>query len=544
MHRTAHGTPAPSTPPLARPWVWLATFASAGLLWQAQPPAELGWLAPVALVPWLLAARGHDLLRAALSAAMLGLLFGLAVSSWIPEALDVRGARHIPASFGWLVTSLWAGALPLAMLGTSVQLLDRFGARVQIPACAALAFALDALRSQLSAGVPWALLGHSQASLPGVAQLAAVGGVPLLSALLVAMNLGFARMLHPQRSTGEIATALGCLAAWLALAAAGVPLAEGLNELGRSASERTAPPLRALLARHRIRYEERWVAEIQRTQLAALSLHTERALRRAPAPPDLIVWPENTLTTPLDRDPQLASDLYAAVSRFGVDVVLGAVAAEPGFELDQGYRSVALWVSPQGGVLDSVAKTSGVPVVESAATTALEQTLRRWFGIPDTARALHTAQEQRPLRGALEVATALCYEVIYPGLIAARRGSGTRAILNPSSDAWLRDPTAVSAQLTAYGSFRAIEQRLPLLRISDAGDSVAFDPFGRRLATLRASTSGGVWVEIPGAAGLTLLERAGLLFAPLAVFACSVGLIYALGRRRRAGDAAFGEPFA
>jgi apolipoprotein N-acyltransferase len=395
-------------------------------------------------------------------------------------------------------------------------------------------FALDSARSALSAGIPWALLGHSQASLPGVAQLAAVGGVPLLSALLVAMNLAIARMLHPRRLPVEIATALGCIAAWLATAAAGVPVAEQLNGFGRSPDSLAEPPLRALLARHRIRYEERWVAEIQRTQLAALSQHTERALRRAPAPPDLIIWPENTLTTPLDRDPELANDLYTAVSRLGVDVVLGSVAAEPGFELDQAYRSVALWVSPQSGVLDVFAKTSGVPLVEMAATTPLEQTLRRWFGIPDTARALRTAHEQRPLRGALEVATALCYEVIYPGLIAARRGPGTRAILNPSSDAWLRDPSAVSAQLTAYGSFRAIEQRLPLLRISDAGDSVAFDPFGRRRATLRASTSGGVWVEIPGAGPVTWLERAGLLLLPLTVgIGCALALVYAQRRKCR-----------
>lgn len=531
MYRPCQDLPPPA--PLTRPWVWLGALASAGLLWQAQPPHDLAWLAPIALVPWLLAARGLDFARAAVSAGMLGLVCGLAVSSWIPEALDVRGARHISASFGWLLTSLWAGALPAALLGGAIQGLDRFGARVQIPACALLAFALDLLRSSFEAGIPWALLGHSQAPFAGVAQLAAVGGVPLVSALLVAMNLAIARMLHPQRRPAEVASALGCIAAWLTLAFAGVPLAERLNAFARAPETQAEPPLRALLARHRVRYEERWVAETQRTQLAALSLHTERALRRAPAPPDLIIWPENTLTTPLDRDPELARDLYDAVSRFGVDVVLGAVAAEPGVELDQAYRSVALWVSPQSGVLDAVAKTSGVPLVESAATTRLERILRTWFGIPEGARALRTAREQRPLRGALEVASALCYEVIYPGLIAARRGPATRAILNPSSDAWMRDPSAVSAQLTAYGSFRAIEQRLPLLRISDAGDSVAFDPFGRRLATLRASTSGGVWVEIPSAGRIGPLECAGLLLLPLAIGAgCALAVAYAQRRSR------------
>jgi apolipoprotein N-acyltransferase len=527
---------ASTRPPLARVWVWAATLFSAGLLAQAQPPASLGWLAAVALVPWALAMRGVTALRAALCAGMLGLVYGLLVSSWIPEALEVRGARHMAASFGWWVAALWAGALPFAILGGCVQALERFGPRVQIPASAALAFALDTLRSHFVVGVPWALLGHSQASHLGVAQIAAVGGVPLVSAFLVALNLALARMFHPGRTPPETAAALGGIAAWVALAAAGVPVAEALHSLASDETS-TPQPMRALLARHRLRHDERWIETAQRAHLDALLFHTERAMRRAPVAPDLVVWPENSLTTPLERDPELERELLAAVRRLGVDVVLGTIALESGFEPNQAYRSVTLWVSPERGVLDTFAKTIGVPIVETAASGRAERTLRKLFGIDAAARALVPAREERPLRGRFEVATALCFEAIYPFRIAARRTSATRALLNPSSDAWLRDASAVSAQLTAYASFRAIEQRLPLIRVSDAGTSVAFDSFGRRRATLPASRSGGVWVEIPSSAPLALVERAGLalfpaLVATLFAVACAAGLRRRCARER------------
>ena len=186
-------------------------------------------------------------------------------------------------------------------------------------------------------------------------------------------------------------------------------------------------------------------------------------------------------------------------------------------------------MSPGQGVVDAFAKTAGVPLVELAARGPLEQTLRGLFGIDAATRALAPASEQRPLHGPFEVATALCYEAVYPGLVADRRGARTRALLSPSSDAWLRDPSTVSEQLTAYASFRAIEQRLPLLRISDAGASVAFDAFGRPRATLPAARSGGIFVEIPPARGLGVVERAGLLLVPFAVgslwaFGCAAAL--------------------
>ncbi len=505
----------------------LGTSASAALLTLAHAPLSVAPLGLIALVPWALATRHRGSLCAAWTGGVIGLLLGLAVSRWIPEALAAQGSRFIPSLLGWILTSLWATALPLGLLCMGIRALDRFSPSLQIPMAAALAFAIDLARTSHVAGVPWALLGHTQAPLLGIAQLAVAGGVPTLSALVVAVNLALASALAPDRTPARIGAALGGAAACLALALFGVLLAETLNALGFEGAR--SEPLRALLVRYRAPYEERFIPELQRTHLARLALTTERELRTRSDRPDLVVWPENTLVADLERDTEIRAALLEAVQHLGVDLVLGVLsedtsspsdeASAPGAEASRAYRSQALWVSPELGIVDRFEKTVGVPIVEATGTSWIERSLRSAFGIGASAPKLQAAREERPLRGRFEVAVALCYEAIFPEIVRARTTPETRAILNPSSDAWLPDPSLVSKEVTSYGSFRAIEARLPLLRIADAGQSLALDAFGRRLATLPSERSGAVFVEAPTAAPPRALERAGLILFALGIWA-------------------------
>jgi apolipoprotein N-acyltransferase len=258
-----------------------------------------------------------------------------------------------------------------------------FGSRFLRPR--GLAFTIDVARTSHVAGVPLALLGHTQAPLLGIAQLAVVGGVPLLSALVVAVNLAIAQALSPNRTPAHIGAAAGGAATCLALALGGVPLAETLNAAGTA--DARPEPLRALLVRHRTSYEERWIPELQGTHLARLALHTERELRTRRERPDLVVWPENSLIADLERDAPLRATLLETVKRLGVDLVFGTLSPTGGAPLAAGVRdggalrSQALWISPQHGIVDAFAKTTGVPIVEATGTSLADQTLRTFFGL-------------------------------------------------------------------------------------------------------------------------------------------------------------------
>lgn len=75
---------------------------------------------------------------------------------------------------------------------------------------------------------------------------------------------------------------------------------------------------------------------------------------------------------------------------------------------------------------------------------------------------------QAHVPGVAQLAVLFCFEVAYPGLAAARREAGTALLLNLANDSWLATPV-LSRQQLAIGAFRAIEGRLPLVRVAHGG---------------------------------------------------------------------------
>ena len=166
----------------------LAALLSAPLLAAAQSPYAVAPLALVALAPWLWASRGVSARRALLLGALVGTLYGVLAAPWIPEALRSLGSSGLAPWLGLVATAAWAKLPLFAGAGWVAQRLRHQPAGVQVTALA-LVFGLgESVVSGSRLGIPWALVGHSQLAVTGVAQLAAVGGVPLLSAWLVAMR--------------------------------------------------------------------------------------------------------------------------------------------------------------------------------------------------------------------------------------------------------------------------------------------------------------------------------------------------------------------
>ena len=86
------------------------------------------------------------------------------------------------------------------------------------------------------------------------------------------------------------------------------------------------------------------------------------------------------------------------------------------------------------------------------------------------------------------VGVLICYEVIDPALARAAVDAGANLLLNLSNDSWFA-AGAGPAQHYAIARFRAVENRVALLRATNSGVSGAFDPNGRELARLPADVA-------------------------------------------------------
>lgn len=149
----------------------------------AFPAPGLWWWAYLALVPWLLLIRtAPGARRAALDGWLGGIGFVFAVHHWLLPSLHLfllplsalLGLLWLP--WGWLVRSLLGGT-PSA-LRAAVALLA-------VPSGWLL---IELVRSWEGLGGPWGLLGASQWEVPAALRLASVGGVWLVTLLVVAAN--------------------------------------------------------------------------------------------------------------------------------------------------------------------------------------------------------------------------------------------------------------------------------------------------------------------------------------------------------------------
>nr|WP_236239596.1 apolipoprotein N-acyltransferase [Streptomyces sp. CC228A] len=149
----------------------------------AFPEPSLWWLAYVGLVPWMLLVRSaRDGRRAALDGWLGGLGFTLAVHHWLLPHLHVFTVvvaallGLLWAPWGWLVHRFLHGVPGggRAVAGLAV-----------VPSAWLL---VELVRSWEALGGPWGLLGASQWQVPAALRVASVGGVWLVTLLVVAVN--------------------------------------------------------------------------------------------------------------------------------------------------------------------------------------------------------------------------------------------------------------------------------------------------------------------------------------------------------------------
>ena len=111
------------------------------------------------------------------------------------------------------------------------------------------------------------------------------------------------------------------------------------------------------------------------------------------------------------------------------------------------------------------------------------------------------------LPGLPPVRPLICYEDIFPGEV--NEGDGRPGwLLNVSNDAWFGDSTG-PYQHFATSRFRAVEQGLPLIRVTTTGISAIVDPYGRVLQRLGLDRAGIIDGALPKALTPTPYARFG-----------------------------------
>ncbi|MCX2924891.1 apolipoprotein N-acyltransferase [Streptomyces sp. NEAU-W12] len=483
------------SPWLASPWRRSAVAAVAGALpVLAFPAPSLWWFAYVALVPWIALARTAPTgRRAAFDGWWGGFGFMLAMHHWLLPNLHVftfvlaalLGALWAP--WGWLVRRLLGGAPPRGRVVTALVVLPSAW------------LAAELVRSWEALGGPWGVLGASQWQVTAALRLASVGGVWLLSFLVVLLNVAVAVLLTVRRARVPAVTGLVAVGVVTASVWAGAPVAEagGRARIAVVQPGVVAGPDSA---------DRRFDREVRLTrQLAGQGV-------------DLVVWGESSVGFDLGARPDLARRLAALSRTTGAEILVNVDARRsdrPGI-----YKSSVL-VGPDGLTGDRYDKMRLVPFGEYIPARSLLGWVTSVGEAAGEDRRRGTGQVVMDAGAGLRIGPMVCFESAFPDISRNLAEDGADVLLAQSSTSTFQQSWAPE-QHASLAALRAAETGRPMVHATLTGVSAVHGPDGGRAGPwLGTDTSTTQVYDVPLAHGTTPYVRFGdwPLYAALLVLA-------------------------
>ena len=374
------------------------------------------------------------------------------------------GALWFP--WGWAAHRLLSGHTTARQVLTAVAVL---------PSAWVIA---EGVRSWHRLGGPWALLGASQWNQPATLAPASIGGVWLVSFLVVAVN------------TAVVGAIL--LRSWRAVALPLILAALGPAWFWLSPAPQPAPTVRIALV------QPGDIEDATERQAASEAL-TEKLAGQGV---DLVVWGESSVGVDLTSHPDTVARLVELRRQVGADLLVNvdARAADGGI-----YKSSVL-IGP-AGVRGSYAKTRLVPFGEyvplrsllgwaTRHTKAAGEDRRRGDGPV----VLHTES--------LAVGPLISFETTFSDLPRRLVRLGADLLAYQSSTSSYQGSWA-QPQLASMAAVHAVEVGHPAVHAGLSGVSSAFDARGRKLGWLPDADRGVLVVDVPLDSRTTFYDRLG-----------------------------------
>jgi len=514
---------------------------SGGLSALVFPPFEQHLLVWFSLVPLLTALLKCDgTRRAAALGSVSGLSFGLVVlaplrsghlwTGWaaIPlEMLDAAQARH-----AWFLVVLWlVGSLLMAAFWAAFATFFRLVTSRRCSLAIVVGPCLwvlvpEYLRSLALGGFHWALLGNAAAAVPQIRQLAAVGGVWLISALVIAVNVAFAVYVASpkKRRPWVVCIAVAALVA--------VALLWGQWRLRSPA--RTEPSVGVVALQHGAAENASTASlttGLDRTILAEVNTTIERLDGRF----RLLVLPESVTLGTLSLDSTVSSGRPLGLQH-------SAGAWESTFEKLIGGRDMALILGTdtveKGQVYNSmVAFTSrGISgwYHKRRLVPFAERTPRLWPGSPRGGLQYSSGNDPRPISvSGLDLGVLICQEVLFPSLVRESVRAGATILVSGGNDGVFANHAVAEVNARA-AQLRAVESGRYLVRAMKTGITAVIDPAGVEVARSESDGPTVILAKVEPLEDSTPYTR----FGDWVVLVAAAGVMAAwlVARRRRLFD--------
>lgn len=470
----------------------LLSILSAILLFLCFPSVDQGWLVWFGLVPLLLAINRKSSKGAFFFAYISGVLFFGSTFSWM---FAVEGYQWLHHAILHLYLGIYFGIFGLLFRFVA----KRSGIETGLFLAPFIWIFLEYFRSNLGfLSYPSTLLGHSQHQYYWVIQIAAFTGVYGISFLIVMVNSALTLCLLSIHQMGiknaiSMPLAKNRKGAWFlgpTIMLLAISLVYGAVRTNVPIS---GQEVKVSIVQGNIEQGKKWDPEF-----ADYIMQTYAGLSQAAWQADkpvLIVWPEAATPGMVLRRPGLHKKISSLIKSMEAYFLLGS-SEFPKFdkELKKQKKSAntVLFFSPNGKLIEQYLKIRLLPFGEYLPHEDL---------IPWSIIKIPTLHSHIPGRDFIvfngpdfDFSSTICWETIYPDLVRQFVKNGAQFLVNHTNEAWFGDGAA-AYQFLGINIFRAVENRVFVIRSGNSGVSCFIDPYGRIIKRVQDETGRDIFIK-------------------------------------------------
>jgi apolipoprotein N-acyltransferase len=462
---------------------------SSSLLVASFPKFDLGFLAWVGLLPLLVTINEKSLKYSFLLSFASGIVFFLGIFSWILVVPKYTLIHH-------LLLAIYLGSY-FGVFGLIFSFISgRSGKTFALFGVPFIWVSLEYIRSNLSfLALPWGLLGHSQYQYPLVVQIASFAGTYSISFLIVMVNCALTVIILPllYRSEKHALFSNKGRKSFVIATASLVVFTLIYGKLIMS-QKVIGKEIKVSVVQGNIEQAKKWDPVYAQEIMQTYARLTQEASKDQPA---IIIWPETATPGLITQDPSLHTEVKKIAKETSAYLIIGsaqhqkfkgegekrykyfnsAFLIHPDFQVLRHQRYHKIHLFPFGEYLPykETLPWSLINVRESGNyAPGKEWTV---FNLPES-----------------RFAVTICWENIFPDLFRQFVKRGAQFMVNITNEAHF-GRTAAPYQLAAISVFRAVENRVFVVRCANTGISCIIDPHGRIVDRVKDGDGQDVFVQ-------------------------------------------------
>lgn len=464
------------------------------ILFAAFPPYDVAFLAWMAMVPLLLTITAKKPAFAFLLSWIWGCTFFLGIFSWI---LVVDGYTYLHHAIGVIYLGSY-----FAIFGLFFAVVSRYWRMVSAYAAAPFIWvSLEYLRSNLSfMALPWGLLAHSQYQNPIIIQVAAIAGTYGVSFLIVAVNAALAMLLYSwfvrlkvlktellAEPTKTSTIAFGATVAALLL----LTVAYGFTVIS---SPMEGKKIKVAVVQGNI---EQWQKWDKRFAPLIMRTYSDLTMIVAKDKPDLIIWPETATPRAINTDPNLKKKVRNIAKSAKTFLLLGSSEVYKFKKNDPESTRVknSAYLVPPDSRLKISQQYDKILLFPFGEYLPYKKKIPwSYINVPDVGNYIRGKEFTVFELPDFQFGVTICWENLFSDFVRQFVKRGAQFIVNMTNEAWF-GRTGAPYQFVSMNIFRAVENRVFVIRCTNTGISCFIDPHGRVVDTVKDENGAEIFIR-------------------------------------------------